>query len=262
MTELRIQHLEGGDRGIVLLGLCRPEAKNALGRQLLGELEAALAALAEAPAARVVVLHSLVPGAFCAGADLKERAGMTAEQAEAFVDRLRNAFTALAALALPTVAAIEGAALGGGLELALACDLRVAGGEAQLGLPETSLAIIPGAGGTQRLPRLVGPARAKDLVFTGRRIDVAEALGMGLVDRLAEAGQGLATALDLARQISPNGPVALRVAKEAIDHGLDLDLERGLELERACYRRVLPTEDRLEGLAAFRERRSPDYRGR
>jgi len=262
MTELRIQHLEGGDRGIVLLGLCRPEAKNALGRQLLGELEAALAALAEAPAARVVVLHSLVPGAFCAGADLKERAGMTAEQAEAFVDRLRNAFTALAALALPTVAAIEGAALGGGLELALACDLRVAGGEAQLGLPETSLAIIPGAGGTQRLPRLVGPARAKDLVFTGRRIGAAEALGMGLVDRLAEAGQGLATALDLARQISPNGPVALRVAKEAIDHGLDLDLERGLELERACYRRVLPTEDRLEGLAAFRERRSPDYRGR
>lgn len=262
MTELRIQHLEGGDRGIVLLGLCRPEAKNALGRQLLGELEAALAALAEAPAARVVVLHSLVPGAFCAGADLKERAGMTAEQAEAFVDRLRNAFTALAALALPTVAAIEGAALGGGLELALACDLRVAGGEAQLGLPETSLAIIPGAGGTQRLPRLVGPARAKDLVFTGRRIGAAEALGMGLVDRLAEAGQGLATALDLARQISPNGPVALRVAKEAIDHGLDLDLERGLDLERACYRRVLPTEDRLEGLAAFRERRQPDYRGR
>ncbi len=262
MTELRIQHLEGGDRGIVLLGLCRPEAKNALGRQLLGELEAALAALAEAPAARVVVLHSLVPGAFCAGADLKERAGMTAEQAEAFVDRLRNAFTALAALALPTVAAIEGAALGGGLELALACDLRVAGAEARLGLPETSLAIIPGAGGTQRLPRLVGPARAKDLVFTGRRIGAAEALGMGLVDRLAEAGQGLATALDLARQISPNGPVALRVAKEAIDHGLDLDLERGLELERACYRRVLPTEDRLEGLAAFRERRSPDYRGR
>lgn len=262
MTELRIQHLEGGDRGIVLLGLCRPEAKNALGRQLLGELEAALAALAEAPAARVVVLHSLVPGAFCAGADLKERAGMTAEQAEAFVDRLRNAFTALAALALPTVAAIEGAALGGGLELALACDLRVAGAEARLGLPETSLAIIPGAGGTQRLPRLVGPARAKDLVFTGRRIGAAEALGMGLVDRLAEAGQGLATALDLARQISPNGPVALRVAKEAIDHGLDLDLERGLDLERACYRRVLPTEDRLEGLAAFRERRQPDYRGR
>ncbi len=262
MTELRIQHLEGSDRGIVLLGLCRPEARNALGRQLLGELEAVLAALAEDPAARAVVMHSLVPGVFSAGADLKERAGMTAEQAEAFVDRLRNAFTALAALALPTVAAIEGAALGGGLELALACDLRVAGAEARLGLPETSLAIIPGAGGTQRLPRLVGPARAKDLIFTGRRIGAVEALRMGLVDRVAEEGQGLGMALDLARQISPNGPVALRAAKEAIDHGLDLDLERGLELERACYRRVLPTEDRLEGLAAFRERRQPDYRGR
>lgn len=261
MGELQIQHLDGGDAGIVLLGLDRPGARNALGRQLLGELEAALVALATDPAARVVVLHSLVPGVFCAGADLKERAGMTAEEAEAFVDRLRATFSRLEALPMPTVAALEGAALGGGLELALACDLRVAG-EVVLGLPETGLAIIPGAGGTQRLPRLIGRARAKDLIFTGRRLDAQEALALGLVDRRSAPGEALQAALELARHISPNGPVALRAAKEAIDGGLDLDLDQGLALERACYARVLPTQDRLEGLAAFRERRKPVYRGR
>ena len=247
---------------MVLLGLERPAARNALGRQLLGEFEAALASLAADGSARVVVIHSLVPGVFCAGADLKERAGMAPEEAEAFVKRLRAAFSALEALPMPTIAAVEDAALGGGLELALACDLRVAGEAAVLGLPETSLAIIPGAGGTQRLPRLIGRARAKDLIFTGRRVGAAEALDMNLVDRRAARGEALQCALELARQILPNGPVALRAAKEAIDSGLDLGRDQGMALEESCYRRVLPTQDRLEGLAAFKEKRKPVYQGR
>lgn len=262
MAELRVERLLGEDEGLVLLGLDRPGAKNALGRQLLGELEAAFTSLAADPAVRVVVLHSLVDGVFCAGADLKERAGMTPEEAETFVMRLRAAFTALERLPMPTLAAIDGAALGGGLELALACDLRVAGRGAVLGLPETSLAIIPGAGGTQRLPRLVGRARAKELIFTARRLGAAEAVELGVADRAVDAGAALAGALDLARRILPHGPVALRAAKEAIDAGLDQDRDGGLAVEQACYARVLPTEDRLEGLAAFREKRRPVYRGR
>ncbi|MFN8010870.1 MAG: enoyl-CoA hydratase-related protein [Holophagaceae bacterium] len=262
MAELRVERLEGPDEGLVLLGLDRPASKNALGRQLLGELEAAFASLAADTACRVVVLHSLVDGVFCAGADLKERAGMSPEEAEAFVKRLRAAFTALERLPMPVIAGIDGAALGGGLELALACDLRVAGAGAALGLPETSLAIIPGAGGTQRLPRIIGRSRAKELIFTARRLSPAEALELGLVDRAVDAGGALAGALDLARGILPNGPVALRAAKEAIDAGLDRDRDGGLAVEEACYARVLPTEDRLEGLAAFREKRKPVYRGR
>ncbi len=262
MAELRVERREGPDEGLVLLGLDRPGAKNALGRQLLGELEEAFGALAGDPGARVVVLHSLVDGVFCAGADLKERAGMSPEEAEAFVKRLRAAFTALERLPMPVIAAIEGAALGGGLELALACDLRVAGAAARLGLPETSLAIIPGAGGTQRLPRIIGRSRAKELIFTARRLDGPEALAFGVVDRCVEPGRALEAALGLAREILPNGPVALRAAKAAIDGGLDRDRDGGLVVEEACYAQVLPTEDRLEGLAAFREKRKPVYRGR
>ena len=262
MAELRVERREGPDEGLVLLGLDRPGAKNALGRQLLGELEEAFGALAGDPGARVVVLHSLVDGVFCAGADLKERAGMSPEEAEAFVKRLRAAFTALERLPMPVIAAIEGAALGGGLELALACDLRVAGAAARLGLPETSLAIIPGAGGTQRLPRIIGRSRAKELIFTARRLNGPEALAFGVLDRCVEPGRALEAALDLAREILPNGPVALRAAKAAVDTGLDQDRDGGLAVEEACYARVLPTEDRLEGLAAFREKRKPVYRGR
>lgn len=261
MATLRLKRLDGPDGGILLLGLERPDAKNALGRQLLQELESALALAAEDLSIRVVVLHSLVPGVFCAGADLKERAGMTQEEAFRFVQSLRTAFTSLERLPMPTIAAIEGAALGGGLELALACDLRVVGASASLGLPETSLAIIPGAGGTQRLPRLIGRARAKELIFTARRFGAAEALAYGLADRTAEPGQALESALALAREILPNGPIALRAAKEAIDGGLDLDRAGGLLIEAACYAKVIPTADRLEGLAAFKEKRKPVYRG-
>ncbi len=261
MAELRQERLSGDDLGIVLLGLQRPGAKNALGRQLIQELQESLAELAEDRSVRVVIIHSLVPGVFCAGADLKERAGMNQEEATAFVQRLRAAFTALERLPMPTLAAIEGAALGGGLELTLACDLRVVGLASKLGLPETSLAIIPGAGGTQRLPRLIGRSSAKELIFTARRFGALEAKEYGIADRIAEEGKVLDAALALAREILPNGPIALRAAKEAIDAGLDENRNGGLRIEESCYAKVIPTSDRLEGLAAFREKRKPIYRG-
>lgn len=259
--ELRLERLVGDDAGIILLGLDRPAAKNALGRQLLAEFRQALAELRSDPAARVVVVHSLVPGVFCAGADLKERAGMAQTEAAAFVQGLRTAFTELEDLPMPVVAALEGAAFGGGLELALAADLRVAGVDAKMGLVETALAIIPGAGGTQRLPRLIGASRAKELIFTARRIDAVEAERLGLVNRVAPAGGALDAALALAREILPNGPVALRMAKLAVNRGLGLGLGAGLAFEQVCYAQVIPTKDRLEGLAAFRDKRKPQYRG-
>ncbi|MDP1832333.1 MAG: enoyl-CoA hydratase-related protein [Geothrix sp.] len=259
--EIRLERLEGSDAGLVLLGLDRPAARNALGRQLMAEFRQALADLRSDTSARIVVLHSHVPGVFCAGADLKERAEMSPSEAGAFVHGLRCAFTELEDLPMPVIAALEGAAFGGGLELALAADLRVAGAGAKLGLVETSLAIIPGAGGTQRLPRLIGSARAKELIFTARRIGAAEAEHLGLVDHVAPAGGALEAALGLAREILPNGPVALRMAKLAVNRGLDLDRDSGLAFEQACYAQVIPTKDRLEGLAAFREKRRPQYRG-
>ena len=259
--EIRLERLSGKDEGIVLLGLDRPEAKNALGRQLMDEFRQALAALRFDPSVRVVVLHSLVPGVFCAGADLKERATMAPPEVAAFVHGLRSGFTELEDLPMPVIAVLEGAAFGGGLELALAADLRVAGAEAKVGLVETALAIIPGAGGTQRLPRLIGASRAKELIFTARRIDAAEAGRLGLVDRVVPAGKALDGALALAREILPNGPVALRMAKLAVNRGLELDRDSGLAFEQACYAQVIPTKDRLEGLAAFKEKRRPQYKG-
>ena len=259
--EVRLERLQGPDEGIVLLGLDRPEAKNALGRRLMGEFRGALAGLRFDPSVRVVVLHSLVPGVFCAGADLKERATMAPPEVAAFVHGLRTGFTELEDLPMPVIAVLEGAAFGGGLELALAADLRVAGAEAKVGLVETALAIIPGAGGTQRLPRLIGASRAKELIFTARRIDAAEAGRLGLVDRVVPAGKALDGALALAREILPNGPVALRMAKLAVNRGLELDRDSGLAFEQACYAQVIPTKDRLEGLAAFKEKRRPQYKG-
>ncbi|HJW71614.1 MAG TPA: enoyl-CoA hydratase-related protein [Geothrix sp.] len=259
--EIRVERLAGEDAGIVLLGLDRPAAKNALGRQLMTEFRQALAELRFDASVRVLVVHSLVPGVFCAGADLKERAGMSPAETAAFVHGLRSGFTELEDLPMPVIAVLEGAAFGGGLELALAADLRVAGAEARMGLVETSLAIIPGAGGTQRLPRLIGAARAKELIFSSRRIGAEDAAQVGLVNRVAPAGQALEAALALAREILPNGPVALRMAKQAVNRGLELDRDSGLAFEQACYAQIIPTQDRLEGLAAFREKRKPQYRG-
>lgn len=247
--------------GIAVITLNRPATKNALGKLMMDEFRAALESVRYDTGVRAVIVKSAVPRVFCAGADLKERAQMTKPEVAAFVAGLRSAFTGLAQLPMPTIAAIEGAALGGGLEMAVACDFRIAGADALLGVPETGLAIIPGAGGTQRLPRLIGISKAKELVFTARKVSAAYAAGIGLVDYAVEAGKAYDKALDLAREILPNGPVAVRVAKEAIDRGIEVDLESGFAIERGCYAQVIPTSDRLEGLQAFKEKRKPVYRG-
>lgn len=228
---------------------------------MLRELQHALAEVTTDSNVRTVIVRSSVAGVFCAGADLKERAGMTPSEAESFVNSLRATFSSIGELPPPTIACIEGAALGGGLEMALACDFRVVGGDATLGLPETGLAIIPGAGGTQRLPRLVGQEKAKELVFTAAKLKGEEAMKYGLVTRLTSAGAAYEGALTLARTILPQGPLAVRAAKRAIQGGAHLDMEQGMKVEQAAYATILGSQDRLEGLAAFREKRRPVYKG-
>jgi len=193
------------DNGLASIVLNRPERKNALGKTLVSELSNALDQISRDRSVRVVTISSRVPGVFCAGADLKERAEMAQDEVSDFVSSLRSCFSQISDLPQPTIAAIEGAALGGGLELALACDFRVVGEKAKLGLPETSLAIIPGAGGTQRLTRLVGLSRAKELVFTARKFGAREALEYGIADRLASDGlTAEAVAKKFAEEILPN----------------------------------------------------------
>jgi methylglutaconyl-CoA hydratase len=228
---------------------------------MLAEFSAALESVRFDAGLRALIVRSDVPKVFCAGADLKERATMSPQQVAAFVHSIRASFTALANLPMPTIAAVEGAALGGGLEMALACDFRVAGEDALFGLTETSLAIIPGAGGTQRLSRAVGVHRAKELIFTARRLSASQANEYGLLTSLVAPGKAYDDAVRLAREIAANGPVAVRAAKTAIDRGSEVDINSGLAIESACYAHVIPTTDRLEGLAAFREKRRPLYKG-
>lgn len=250
------------DGVVARLVLNRPHCANALSRPMIAQARAELAKLAGCPDLRVLVLTGTGAKAFCAGADLKERRGLTLEQTRDFLDELGALARALEAFPRPVVAAIRGAALGGGLELALAADLRLAAESATLGLAEVRLGIIPGAGGTQRLTRLCGVAVAKELTLTGRKIDAPTALRLGLVsavvpdDRLDTAVAGLAAELAAA------GPLALTEAKRAIDGGFGLPLPEALALERAAYERVLTTDDRDEGLRAFAEKRPPRFTGK
>lgn len=258
---VRVRRLAGADYGILEINLDRPAAKNAIGREMLGGLRHVFETIQRDDSARVVLISSSVPKVFCAGADLKERKTMSPHEAQSFVNFLRSTFSFIEALRIPTIAVIEGAALGGGLEMALSCDLRICGEDAVLGLPETGLAIIPGAGGTQRLPRLVGKSVAKELIFTGRKIGGREAMSIGLVNYCLPAGEAHLKALAIAREINQKGPIAIRMAKKAIDEGFDVDSESALGLEEVCYEQLLNTKDRLEGLAAFAEKRKPMYSG-
>jgi methylglutaconyl-CoA hydratase len=248
--------------GIVTLTLNRPDSANALSLALLYDLHDALYQVKFRPDVRVVIVTGAGNKAFCAGADLKERKGMDDTQVRRTVSLIRGVVEDLADLPMPTIAAINGVAFGGGTELALAADLRIASKTAKLGLTETSLAIIPGAGGTQRLPRLIGLAKAKELIYTARRIDADEALSFGLVNQVVDAEDLLSAAYQLAAEIAANGPVAVRQAKFAIDQGFGVDLHTGLAIEQKAYEVVIPTDDRLEGLAAFAEKRKPNYIGR
>ena len=252
------------DGPVALLTLDRPAVMNALSFDTLGALRLHVDRLAGEAGVRVVLVTAAGDKAFSAGADLKERVGFTEEQTRAFVARIGDTFEALAALPMPTIAVVNGVAFGGGCELALACDLRLMSSSAQIGLTETALAIIPGAGGTQRLPRLVGVARAKELIFSARRVGAEEALRIGLVNEVCAPPELLPRAQALAAAISANGPLAVRAAKEAINLSeRSGDLPINLRRERDLYlQRVLPSADRLEALAAFRDKRPPQFQGR
>lgn len=235
---------------------------NALSRRLVGELGALLEELASEDALCCVILTA-EGKAFCAGADLKERKGMSDDEVAATVRGLGALATQLAELPMPTLAGIGGAALGGGLELALACDMRIAAAGAKLGLPETSLAIVPGAGGTQRLARVIGPARAKRWILTARVATAEIAYEEGLVDALVGPGELEAALLERAAEVARCGPLALRAAKRAIDRGFGATtMSEALAEEWAAYQCVLPTRDRREALEAFAEKRAPRFEGR
>ncbi len=243
----------------------RPDAANALSKGLVAALTECFEELAgdakQDSDLRAVVLTG-VGRAFCAGADLKERRAMTLPETWAFLDELNTLANTIAALPRPVIAAINGAAFGGGLELALACDLRIAADSAELGLTEVRLGIIPGVGGTQRLSRLTSVAVAKELILTGRRVSAARALALGIVSEVVPGAELAAAAATLAREIGAAGPLAIAAAKRAIDGGAGLPLAEGLALEAVCYEEVLASEDRNEGLAAFAEKRPPAFRGR
>ncbi|XP_078187984.1 enoyl-CoA hydratase domain-containing protein 2, mitochondrial isoform X17 [Callithrix jacchus] len=243
----------------------RPRARNALGNVFVSELLEALAQLREDRQVRVLLFRSAVKGVFCAGADLKEREQMSEAEVGVFVQRLRGLMNDIAAFPAPTIAAMDGFALGGGLELALACDLRVAASSAILGLIETTRGLLPGAGGTQRLPRCLGVALAKELIFTGRRLSGTQAHALGLVNHsVAQNEEGDAAyhrARALAQEILPQAPIAVRLGKVAIDRGMEVDIASGMVIEGICYAQNIPTRDRLEGMAAFREKRPPKFVG-
>ncbi|KAK7800112.1 hypothetical protein U0070_010183 [Myodes glareolus] len=251
--EIQVQALTGPDQGITEILMNRPQARNALGNVFVSELLEALTQLREDQKVRVLIFRSGVKGVFCAGADLKERERMTAEEVGFFVQRLRGLMSEIAAFPAPTIAAMDGFALGGGLELALACDLRIAG-------------TWQGRGGTQRLPRCLGVALAKELIFTGRRLDGMQAQKLGLVNHaVAQNEEGNAAyqrALALAQEILPQAPIAVRLGKVAIDRGMEVDIASGMAIEHMCYAQNIPTQDRLEGMAAFREKRPPKFVGK
>jgi enoyl-CoA hydratase/carnithine racemase len=254
-------HFKELDNGIALITLNRPHAANALSTNMLEELKAILDSCQFDPSIRCVIITGAGEKVFCAGADLKERAGMDAQTVKKTVSLIRNCINQIEGLPQPVIAAVNGSAFGGGTELALACDIRVVSETAMFALTETSLGIIPGAGGTQRLPRLVGKGRAKELIFTARRMDAAEAKEIGLAEYVVNRESLLEKASELAGQIVRNAPIALAQAKFAIDKGYDTDLQTGLAIEQSAYEITIPTKDRLEGLQAFKEKRTPHYKG-
>ncbi|PWN49341.1 ClpP/crotonase [Violaceomyces palustris] len=261
------------DEHVRVISLNRPASKNAISVSLLDQLEGSIRKLKEedrVSKVRAVLLRSTVPGAFCAGADLKERKTMSLAEVDEFLQKLRSVFTQLSNLPMPFLVCLDGLAMGGGLELALTADLRIAGPKAdKLGLTETRLGIIPGAGGTTRMTRLIGASKSKELIFTARLLDSRQAQSMGFVEILAETDssaskgqEAFEKGVELARAISKNGPLAVRAAKMAIDRGSKMEGETSLDYERQCYEMIINTEDRLEGLKSFSEKRQPIYQGK
>ncbi|MGX8237677.1 enoyl-CoA hydratase-related protein [Exiguobacterium undae] len=254
-------HFERMDQ-IGLIRLDRPERMNCLDYPTLVELQQLVGTVRQDATIRVVIFTG-TGKAFSAGADLKERTTLTEHEVRRNVEAIRDVFTSIADLPQPTIAAVNGHALGGGFEWMLACDFRIIVEGALVGLTETSFGIIPGAGGTQRLPRLIGETRAKELIFTAKKIDATTAERYGIVSRVVPTVEELMpVCLAFAGEMLRNGPVAIRQAKQAIDQGLDHPLSEGLKIETAAYEVVIPTEDRMEALRAFAEKRTPQFQGK
>ncbi|HSW35792.1 MAG TPA: enoyl-CoA hydratase-related protein [Candidatus Limnocylindrales bacterium] len=245
-----------------LVTLNRPEALNALNTQMALDIIAVMEQLASDQEVWAASLTGTGDRAFCVGADLKERQGMSKDEMIKLRALLVRAFRAVADFPKPLLAVINGHALGGGFEFALCCDLILAATEASLGLPEVALGIIPGGGGTQNLPRIIGKNKAKELIFTGRRISAATAYEWGIVNKMVPREELMGAAEELLSEITKNGPLALQQAKLCINLGVEADLRTGLALEAEAYNRCLYSEDRDEGLRAFNEKRKPDYKGR
>jgi methylglutaconyl-CoA hydratase len=247
--------------GIVIATLNRPDKMNALNKDVFDELKRLVDVLETDKTARVLIFTGSGDKAFCVGADLKERQGMNEKDILLRLDFVRQLYLRIEKLSIPVIAAVNGIALGGGTEIALVCDIRVSSENAVFGLPEVDLAIIPGTGGTQRLPRLVGIGKAMELVLLGKRLNANEALRYGIVNTVVPPGQALQQSMQMASKLLEAGPIALRQAKTAIRASVELPLERGLLLEIDAYKNCLYSKDRVEGLKAFSEKRKPIYRG-
>ncbi len=247
--------------GLAVVTLNNPPV-NALNSQLLGELEEVLDGLYKANDVGALVITGSGEKAFVAGADISEFPSLNKDNGEKLARRGQQIFQKIADFPAPVIAAVNGVALGGGLEVALACDIRVADENAKLGLPEVTLGIFPGYGGTQRLPQVLPLGKARELIFTGEQIASAEAERLGLVEHVASAGEALNKAKEIAAKILKRGPVAVREAKKAINKGLDVSLEEGLKIEASLFGGLCETEDQKEGAKAFMEKRKPEFKGK
>ena len=246
---------------ILIVTINRPDRMNALDRTTLKEGAKLIKDLHFDKDIRAVIVTGAGDKAFCAGADLKEREGMSMSEVRQYIRAIRDTFTDIENLPMPVICAINGVALGGGLELALASDIRIASENAKLGLTEVTLGIIPGGGGTQRLPRLIGRGKAKEMLFLGLRLTAQEAFDIGLINHVVPGDKLMDTALEMAETIANNPPIAVQQAKIAVNRGMESDLATGLELESESYEICIPTKDRLEALAAFKEKRKPVFKG-
>ena len=247
---------------IAWITLNRPASRNALSRDVNIRLGEVAQELEQDRDVRAVVITGAGEKAFCAGADLKERKGIAAAESGPYINAISTAISEVGAIRKPTIAAINGSAFGGGLELAMACDFRIAVEGCEVGLTEVRLGIMPGAGGTQRLPRLIGEARAKEMIMLGRKIPIARALEIGLVHQVVPRGQLHAGVEGILAELASCAPLSVMHAKSALERGAGLPLDQGLEIERECYDVTLYSADRDEGLAAFAAGRPPVYQGR
>jgi len=255
-----IRYEQNGNLAIITLN--RPESMNAFNYEMLRELGQVAESIRINPDIRVVIFTGAGDKAFSVGADLKERKNLTEQQVKRNIYKIGEVFSTIENLPQPTIAMLNGYAFGGGMELALSCDFRIGTDDLVLGLTETSLAIIPGAGGTQRLPRLIGEAKAMELILTARRLRADEALTYGVLTKVVSRENLLEETGKFADMMLANGPIALQQAKFAIKHGMNADLQTGLNIERKAYEITIPTEDRVEALIAFGEKRKPIFKGK